>query len=99
MNDSWSWAYGFKCYEMLRVVDDMSTPGSELRVVVEKKESQSWAHGSRCYEQLEVVDDMSYSRFWAYDFGCYEELRVLEDMNESGSCELKPLYVKKNLRL
>ena len=37
MNDSFSWAHGSKCYEQLRVMDDMNDYGL-------------WVKGSRCYE-------------------------------------------------
>ena len=40
------WAQGFKCYEHIRVVDDMNN-------------CRSWVEGSKWYEQLRVVDDMN----------------------------------------
>ena len=46
MNDSESWAQGFRCYEQLKVVDDMSYFGS-------------WAQGFGYYEQHRVVEDMN----------------------------------------
>ena len=48
MNDSKSWAQGFKCYEQLKVVDDMSY-------------TRSWAQRCGCYEMTKVVDDTNYS--------------------------------------
>ena len=49
INDFESWAQGFRCYEQLRVVDDMSY-------------SRSWAQAYGCYEQLNVVDGVNDSR-------------------------------------
>ena len=46
INDFESWAQGFRCYEQLRVVDDMSY-------------SRLWAQGYGCYEQLNVVDGIN----------------------------------------
>ena len=40
------WAKASRCYEQLRVVDDMN-------------DFRSWDEGSRCYKQLKVVDDMN----------------------------------------
>ena len=40
--------YGFKCYEKLRVVDDV-------------EDSRSWAQGFICHEQLRVVIDKNQS--------------------------------------
>ena len=99
MNDSWSWAYGFKCYEMLRAVDDMRTLGRELKALYAMKSSRLWLVRTSPSLELKALDTMNNSRLWVYDSGYYEELRVLEDMNKSGSCELKPLYVMKNLGL
>ena len=48
MNDSQSWAYGFKCYEKLRAVDDVDDPWS-------------WAQGPICHEQLRDVVDKNES--------------------------------------
>ena len=39
MKDSELWAHGFKCYEQLKAMEDIS-------------HSKSWAYGSKCYEQL-----------------------------------------------
>ena len=52
MNDSWSWALGFKRYEHLRAMDD-------------RNDSWSWAQGFRWYEQLRFVVDMNYYGSWA----------------------------------
>ena len=41
-----SWAQGSKCYEQLRVVDDMCY-------------SKSWAQGYGCFEQLNIVDGIN----------------------------------------
>ena len=35
---------------------------------------------------------MSYYVSWAQGSRCYEQLKVTDDMNDSGSCEIKPLY-------
>ena len=88
MNDSWSWAYNFKCYEKLRMVDDVEDSWSwaqdficleQLTVMVDKNESQSWAQGSRCYEQLKVVGDMS-------NFGSW--VMTLDAMKNSRHCKI-----------
>ena len=39
-------AQGFKCYEQLKVVGDVSY-------------SRSWTYDSRCYEELRVLEDMN----------------------------------------
>ena len=49
------------------------TPGRELKVVVDMKDSESCAQGSRCYEQLKVLDGMKDSRS--------SDLRPLDAMN------------------
>ena len=43
------WAQAFRCYEQLKVVDDMN-------------DSYSWAHDFKCNEQFRVVDDINGSR-------------------------------------
>ena len=45
INDSRSCSQGPRCYEQLRVVDDMN-------------ESESSVHDFRCYEQLRAMKDM-----------------------------------------
>ena len=45
-NDSRSSTQGYRCYEQLKAMDDMSYFGS-------------LAQGFGCYEQLKVVDDMN----------------------------------------
>ena len=45
MNNSRSWAQGFRCYEQLNVVDDMNNTGTR-------------AQASRYYEMLKVFIDL-----------------------------------------
>ena len=49
MNDYGSLAYGSRCYEQLRALDDM-------------KSSMSCSQDSRCFEQLQTIDDMNDSK-------------------------------------
>ena len=49
MNNSKSRAKDTKCYQHLKVVDDM-------------KDSGLLAQGSRCYEELKAMNDMNDSR-------------------------------------
>ena len=53
-----------------------TTSGSELKALVELKDSELWAQGSRYYEQLRFVDDMN-------NLGSCE-LRPLDSMNSLG---------------
>ena len=46
INDFESWAQGFRWYEQLKGVDDMSY-------------SKSWGQGYGCYEQLNIVDGIN----------------------------------------
>ena len=45
MNDSESWAQGFRCYEKLGIKMTWMTPGP-------------WSQGSRFYEKFKAIDDM-----------------------------------------
>ena len=46
MKYSGSWAWGSRCYEQLKVVDDMNDSGS-------------WAQATRFYDYLKVVENMN----------------------------------------
>ena len=83
MNDSWSWAQGSICYELVRVMND----------------SRSSTQGSSCYEQLRVVIDLNDSMLSAQSSRCYEQLRVVDDMNDLGSCEVWSLDALNTIRL
>ena len=58
------WTQGFKCYEQLKSMDDMSS-------------SWSWVEVSKCYEQVRIVDDMNDLGSWTKDYIYYEHLRVV----------------------
>ena len=102
MKDSKSRAQGFKYYAQLKVVDYMKKSwswdeGSRFYTQVwafdGMKGSRSSAQGFRCYEQLGAVVDMNDFGLWAQGSRYYEQLRVVDGMIESGSCDLKPLYI------
>ena len=80
------WAKASRCYEQLRVVDDMN-------------DFRSWDEGSRCYEQLKVLVDMKEFKLCASGSRCYEQLKVVDDMNDLGSHDLRPQNAMNNSSL
>ena len=70
----------------------------QLRVVVDKNESQSWARGSICYEQLRTVDDINNSWLWAMTLNYPNNIGLWMTWMTLGS-EFKALDATNNLGL
>ena len=66
------WVQSSRCYELLRVVDNMN-------------DSTSWAQASRCYEQIKAMEYMNDSELWSQGSRCYKKLKAVDEMNVSGS--------------
>ena len=92
MNDFRLWPQHSKCYDQLKVVDDMNDSTShELKPLEGMNKSGVWIIwtilGSetmtlKCYEQHRPIVDMNDSGLWAQGSRCYEQLRVVEDRND-----------------
>ena len=74
MNNFRSWAQGFRCYEQLKVLDDMNDTGSRaqaswyyemVKAFIDLKDFELWYNGFRWNEQLIAIVEMNDSRFWA----------------------------------
>ena len=64
MNNSMSWAQGSKCYEQLKVVDDMNDTSSRaqaswydvmLKAFINLKDCELWFNGSKWNKQLSAI--------------------------------------------
>ena len=62
MNDFGLWALGSRCYEQLKVVDDMNN-------------SRLSAQSSRCFEQHKLVDDKNNLR--SYELRSLDSMNIL----------------------
>ena len=85
INDSRLWAQGLRCYEYLRVMDDMNDSRSWTKGYGWHKRDWVVSLSLRCYEQLRARDDLNDLGSWVEHSRCYKKLRVMEDMNNSRS--------------
>ena len=82
MNDSKSWAQGFKYYEQLKVMDDMNNSGScELRPLDAMNNLRMiWTILGHEHMSLNVMNNSRLSMIWTTLGG---EVRALDAMNNS----------------
>ena len=66
VNGQCSYAQFIRCYEQLKVMDDMKY--------------SMLCKGFKCYEQLRVVDDMNYSGTSSQGAKYSKQLSIVEDM-------------------
>ena len=85
MNDFKSWTQGFKCYEKLRVVDDMNNLGScELRPLDAMNNLGIRMIWMILGHEPMSLDVMNNSGLWMIWTTLSHELRALDAMNSSG---------------
>ena len=63
-NESGLWAQGSRCYEQLKVIDDMNDLGSELKALNAMKSSRLWMTWATPGCELNNVDVMDGLGLW-----------------------------------
>ena len=84
MNDYTSLVQSFKCYEHVRVMDDMNNlECCELKSLDTMNRLRLWMIWTILYHELKPLDDMNNSRLWMIWMTLGHILKALNDMNNS----------------